>query len=327
MSLPGNVFAAPSVTRTLNLNQTTLREAVVLEDIGVHSGKPARLTLHPAEANTGYTFLRTGLENGRERFITARHTAVSATELQTVISDGNGASIATIEHCLSALSGLGVDNVLIEIDGPEVPILDGSSARFVDAIDQAGIVSLNKKRRTLKVVKKTRVEMGAAWAELTPGNGFRLDVEIDFDNPVIGRQRRVFDMTPNNYRRDLARARTFGFMRDVEKLWKAGFARGASLDNTIAVDDERIVNPEGLRYRDEFVRHKLLDAVGDLSLAGAQIQGTYRAYMPGHRLNFKMLEALFSDRSAYQMAETGTRRETGHAEGLLPAPAFAATRS
>ena len=307
------------------MNQTTLREAVVLQDIGVHSGKPARLTLHPAEANTGYTFLRTGLENGRERLITARHTSVSATELQTVISDGNGASIATIEHCLSALCGLGVDNALIEIDGPEVPILDGSAARFVDAIDQVGIVSLSKRRKVLKVVKKTRVEMGAAWAELAPGSGFRLDVEIDFTNSLIGRQRRVIDMSPSSYRRDISRARTFGFMRDVEKLWKAGFARGASLENTIAVDDEKIVNPEGLRYRDEFVRHKLLDAVGDLSLAGAQIQGTYRAYMPGHRLNFKMLEALFADRSAYAMNDEGaTRRESGTADLLLAGATFSA---
>ncbi|MBY0611467.1 MAG: UDP-3-O-acyl-N-acetylglucosamine deacetylase [Beijerinckiaceae bacterium] len=304
------------------MNQTTLREAVVLEDVGVHSGKPARLTLHPAEANTGYTFLRTGLENGRERLISARHTAVLATELQTVISDGNGASIATIEHCLSALAGLGVDNALIEIDGPEVPILDGSSARFVDAIDQAGIVQLSRQRKVLKVVKKTRVEMGAAWAELTPGNGFRLDVEIDFKNPMIGRQRRVVDMSPAVYRRDISRARTFGFMRDVEKLWKAGFARGASLENTIAVDEDRIVNPEGLRYRDEFVRHKVLDAVGDLSLAGSAIQGTYKAYMPGHKLNFKMLEALFSDRSAYTVSETNTRREYGQAEVLVSSAAY-----
>ena len=309
------------------MNQTTLRAAVVLQDIGVHSGKPARLTLHPAEANTGYTFLRTGLEHGRERLINAHHTAVSATELQTVISDGNGASIATIEHCLSALAGLGVDNALIEIDGPEVPILDGSASRFVDAIDQVGIVSLSKRRKVLKVVKKTRVEMGAAWAELTPGNGFRLDVEIDFENSMIGRQRRVIDMNPSSYRRDLSRARTFGFMRDVEKLWKAGFARGASLENTVAVDDERIVNPEGLRYRDEFVRHKLLDAVGDLSLAGASIQGTYRAYMPGHRLNFKMLEALFADRSAYAMSDESVRRETGPVDVLLVGATFAADMS
>lgn len=304
------------------MNQTTLRETVVLEDVGVHSGKPARLTLHPAEANTGYTFLRTGLENGRERLISARHTAVLATELQTVISDGNGASIATIEHCLSALAGLGVDNALIEIDGPEVPILDGSSARFVDAIDQAGIVQLSRQRKVLKVVKKTRVEMGAAWAELTPGNGFRLDVEIDFANPLIGRQRRVVDMSPTVYRRDISRARTFGFMRDVEKLWKAGFARGASLENTIAVDEDRIVNPEGLRFRDEFVRHKVLDAVGDLSLAGSAIQGTYKAYMPGHKLNFKMLEALFSDRSAYTVSETNTRRDYGQAEVLVSSAAY-----
>ncbi len=315
------------------MKQTTLREAVVLQDVGVHSGKPARLTIHPAEANSGHTFLRTNLENanskyGSERFINARHTAVAATELQTVISDGNGASIATIEHCLSALAGLGVDNALIEIDGPEVPILDGSAARFVEAIDAVGIVTLAKERKVLKVLKTVRVEMGSAWAELIPASsGFRLDVEIDFENKMIGRQRRVFDLSPAAYRKDIARARTFGFMRDVEKLWKAGFARGASLENTIAVDEERIVNPEGLRFTDEFVRHKLLDAVGDLSLAGATIQGTYCAYMPGHKLNFKMLEALFADRSNYAYSDAGVKRELGHAEVFVSAPAYAADMS
>jgi UDP-3-O-[3-hydroxymyristoyl] N-acetylglucosamine deacetylase len=306
------------------LKQTTLREAVTLKDIGVHSGKPARITIFPAEANSGISFLRTGLENGRERLIDARHTAVAATELQTVISDGNGASIATIEHCLSALSGLGVDNALIEIDGPEVPILDGSAAQFVDAIDQVGTVTQSKERRIIKILKHVRVEMGAAWAELLPSSsGFKLDVEIDFENPVIGRQRRVVDLTPSHYRRDLARARTFGFMSDVEKLWKAGFARGASLENTIAIDEDRVVNPEGLRFHDEFVRHKMLDAVGDLSLAGAMLQGVYRAYMPGHKLNFKMLEALFANRSAYAFNDSTTRREPGHAELLAPAMAYA----
>ena len=311
------------------MKQTTLKKAVVLQDIGVHSGKPARLTIHPAEANSGHVFLRTNLENGRERLIDARHTAVAATELQTVISDGNGASIATIEHCLSALAGLGVDNALIEIDGPEVPILDGSAARFVEAIDAAGIVALSKNRKILKVLKTVRVEMGSAWAELIPSSsGFRLDVEIDFENRMIGRQRRVFDMSPAAYRRDIARARTFGFMRDVEKLWKAGFARGASLENTIAVDEDRIVNPEGLRFADEFVRHKLLDAVGDLSLAGCAIQGTYRAYMPGHKLNFKMLEALFADRTAYAYSDTREPKyDHGHAEIFVSAPAYAADMS
>ncbi len=310
------------------MKQTTLRHAVTLQDVGVHSGKPASLTLHPAEANSGICFLRTNLENNRERLIHARHTAVAATELQTVICDGNGASIATIEHCLSALAGLGVDNVLIEIDGPEVPILDGSAARFVEAIDSVGIVTLSKPRKVLKVLRKVRVHMGSAWAELLPASsGFRLDVEIDFENQMIGRQRRVFDMSPAAYRKDIARARTFGFMRDVEKLWKAGFARGASLENTIAVDKERIVNPEGLRFTDEFVRHKLLDAVGDLSLAGAALQCTYRAYMPGHKLNFKMLEALFADRSNYALSDVGTRREYANAEVFIPAAVYAVNRS
>jgi UDP-3-O-[3-hydroxymyristoyl] N-acetylglucosamine deacetylase len=305
--------------------QTTLRAAVSLSGVGVHSGDEVKIILHPAEANHGIVFLRTGLAGGVERLIDARHLTVTATELCTVIGDRETGAVATIEHLMAALTGMGVDNLLVEIDGPEVPILDGSSAPFVDAIDQVGIAAVGVSRRYLKVLKHIRVTQGKAFAELLPNErGFRLDVEIDFPTPVIGRQRRAFDLSPSVFRHDISRARTFGFMRDVEKLWSAGFALGASLENTVALGEDGVINPEGLRYADEFVRHKLLDAVGDLSLAGLPLLGTYRSYCGGHRLNFAVLDALFSSRQNYTIVE-GTRRETGYAEigNSIAVPAYA----
>jgi UDP-3-O-[3-hydroxymyristoyl] N-acetylglucosamine deacetylase len=263
---------------------------------------------------------------GNDRLIDARHLAVTATELCTVIGDRESGAVATIEHLMAALTGLGVDNVLVEIDGPEVPILDGSSAPFVDAIDQVGIVAIGVARKYLKVLKPIRVTQGKAFAELLPNErAFRLEVEIDFPSQIIGRQRKAFDLSASVSRREISRARTFGFMRDVEKLWSAGFALGASLENTVAIGEDGIINPEGLRYPDEFVRHKLLDAVGDLSLAGFPMLGTYRSYCGGHRLNFSVLEALFSSRSNYALVEVGVRRETGYAEigNNIAVPAFA----
>jgi len=306
--------------------QTTLRAAVALTGAGVHSGDEVKIVLHPAEVNHGIAFLRTGLPGGHERLIDARHLAVTATELCTVIGDRDSGAVATIEHLMAALTGLGIDNVLVEIDGPEVPILDGSSAPFIDAIDQVGLVAQTAARRFLKVLKPVRVTQGKAFAELLPNErAFRLDVEIDFPTPVIGRQRKSVDLSPSVFRKDISRARTFGFMRDVEKLWSAGFALGASLENTVAIGDDGIMNPEGLRYADEFVRHKILDAVGDLSLAGFPLLGTYRSYCGGHRLNFSVLEALFESRSNYAVVDSGARRETGYAElgSGIAVPAYA----
>ncbi len=305
-------------------SQTTLARRVEVTGIGVHSGKPATIVLHPAEINAGIVFLRTGLPNGIDRLIPARHTLVSATELCTIIGETATGSVSTIEHLLAALAGLSIDNVLVEIDGPEVPIMDGSAAAFVDAIDHAGVRTQAAARRFIKVLKTVRVQQGRAFAELHPySRGFRLEVEIDFDTKVIGRQKTSIDLDPQSFRKDLARARTFGFMCDVEKLWQAGFALGASLENTVALGDDAVVNPEGTRWPDEFSRHKTLDAVGDLALAGAPLQGLYRSYCGGHRLNFSVLEALFADRTAYAIVEE-TRRETGHAEIGVRAAAFAA---
>jgi len=306
------------------VKQTTLADQVVIEGIGVHQGRPARVVLHPAEAGSGITFLRTNLPNGRERLIEARNHSVRDTQLCTVIGDETGATIATIEHLMSALAGLGIDNVLVEVDGPEMPILDGSSRLFVDAIDQVGIRTLAAPRKVIKVLKPVRVELGGAFVELLPREqGFRLDVEIAFDSKVIGRQAYGFDLDPTAYRREIAAARTFGFMRDVERLWKAGLALGASLENTIAVGEDAVVNPEGLRFSNEFVRHKLLDAIGDLALAGYAIQGHYRAFCPGHKLNAMVVDALHADRSAFVLVEPA--RRPVRAMGELPQlqPAFA----
>ncbi|HEV2554820.1 MAG TPA: UDP-3-O-acyl-N-acetylglucosamine deacetylase [Bosea sp. (in: a-proteobacteria)] len=284
--------------------QTTLRALVTLTGIGVHSGAPATICLKPSSANSGIVFLRQGLEDAPAQLIHAKHTKVSATELCTVIGDRASASVATIEHLMSACAGLGLDNVLVEIDGPEMPIMDGSAAEFVAAIEATGLVGLSSPRRYLRILQPVRVEHGRAFAELLPAkNGFRLDVEIDFDTTVIGRQRKVFDLEASAYSQEISRARTFGFMRDVEQLWKAGFALGASLDNTVAVGDDKVINPEGLRYGDEFVRHKVLDAIGDLALAGYPIIGEFRSYCGGHRMNVRILEALFADRANYAIVE------------------------
>jgi UDP-3-O-[3-hydroxymyristoyl] N-acetylglucosamine deacetylase len=306
------------------VKQTTLADQVVIEGIGVHQGRPARVVLHPAEAGSGITFLRTNLPNGRERLIEARNHAVCDTQLCTVIGDGAGATIATIEHLMSALAGLGVDNVLVEVDGPEMPILDGSSRLFVDAIDQVGLRVLAAQRKIIKVLKPVKAELGGAYVELLPRDqGFRLDVEIAFDSKVIGRQAYGFDLDPKAYRREISSARTFGFMRDVERLWKAGLALGASLENTIAVGEDAVVNPEGLRFSNEFVRHKLLDAIGDLALAGHALQGHYRAFCPGHKLNAMIVDTLLADRSAYAIVEPMRRPARAIGEMMQLQPAFA----
>src|SRR5271170_3073405 len=306
--------------------QTTLRDRVAICGVGVHSGAPAQVILHPADADSGVVFLRTGLPGGRERLLEAKCANVAQTALCTMLGDASGASICTVEHLLAALSGLRVDNVLIEIDGPETPIMDGSAADFVAAIDSVGLAEQGRPRRHLKIVKPVRVDHDGGFAEFLPaGRGFRLDVEIDFESPAIGRQRRVFDLDPATFRREIARARTFGFVGDVQKLWQAGYALGSSLENSVAIDGDSILNPEGLRYADEFVRHKALDAVGDLSLAGAPIIGLYRTYRPGHKLNALALEALFAHRSAYELLEAAPSRAIvalgGGAHVPLPAAA------
>lgn len=313
------------------VKQTTLRDQVTVSGIGVHSGQPVTLLIHPADIDAGISFLRTGLNGKPDREIPADVRAVSATELATVLSDASGASVCTAEHVLSALRGMGVDNALIELDGTEVPILDGSAEPFCAAIDQVGLVSQAAPRRYIKVLKPVRIARDASFGELLPNDrGFRLETEIEFDHPVIGRQAYMLDLDPVRYRREISRARTFGFMRDVAKLWGAGFALGASFENTLVVTEDRVLNPEGLRFRDEFARHKVLDAIGDLALAGAPLLATYRSFRGGHKLNHAVLSALMADPSAWVMVEAPeqVRRIRGHAEAAgLAAPVFGPDRS
>jgi UDP-3-O-[3-hydroxymyristoyl] N-acetylglucosamine deacetylase len=308
--------------------QTTLASEISLTGTGVHSGAPVSIALCPADGDTGLRFLiSNGNADGIE--IAADHQWVTGVTLCTMLGDGNGASVATVEHVLAALRGLGVDNAIIEIDSAEVPIMDGSAAPFVEAIDEVGLAELDTPRRFLKVLKPIRVEDGGAVGELTPHNGFHLDIVIDFETKLIGTQKIAMDLNPGSFRRELARARTFGFMNDVERLWAAGLALGASLENTVAIGDDRIINREGLRYADEFVRHKALDAVGDLALAGAPMLGAFRSSRGGHRLNALVLKTLFADSDAWTMIEAPRYREVRHAElsHRLAAANFAADRS
>ena len=279
--------------RFIGARQTTLAREVELCGTGVHSGAPVSMVLHPAESDTGFRFL----VKRRDRIVAdipADVRSVKNLTLCTVIGDDSGVTVGTVEHLLAALRGLGVDNCYIEIDNREVPIMDGSSAAFVDAIEEVGTRELSEPRKFIKVLRTVRVQDGDCYGELSPGAGFNLDVEIDFPTNLIGRQRLALELTPTSFRTELSRARTFGFMRDVEKLWKAGLALGASLDNTVALGDDKIMNPEGLRHPQEFVRHKMLDAVGDLALAGAPILGSYKSVRGGHRLNAHVLQALFA---------------------------------
>lgn len=307
--------------------QTTLGDQIALSGVGVHSGLPVTLTLHPADANTGIRFIRTGLAGQCDREVRAELSAVTATEFATVLGDAAGPLVSTAEHVLAALRGLGVDNAAVEIDGPEAPIMDGSAAAFVDAIDQVGIEMLAEPRRYIRILKPVRVATGSAFGELRPyARGFRIEAQIEFDHPLIGRQSLEFDGLPQTFRSDIARARTFGFMRDVARLWSAGYALGASLENTLVVTDNRVLNPEGTRFADEFVRHKVLDAVGDLALAGAPLLGAYRSLRGGHKLNYAVLSALMADRSAWSLVEAEPVRERrGHADiaAALVAPAYA----
>ncbi len=307
--------------------QTTLREAVAVSGVGVHSGLPVTLSLHPADDDTGIVFQRVGIDGSIEREIRADVRAVTATEFATVLGDASGPLCSTAEHLLAALRGLNVDNVLVEIDGPEVPIMDGSAAPFVEALDQAGLTARALPRRYIEVLKPVRVARGDAFGELRPyGHGFRVEAEIDFDHPLIGQQAVALDITPDTFRREIARARTFGFMKDVARLWSAGFALGASFDNTLVITEDRVLNPEGLRFADEFVRHKVLDALGDLALAGHPLLAAYRTVRGGHKLNHAVLSALMADPGAWRVVEAvdAVRRPRGHAgvaTGLV-APAY-----
>jgi UDP-3-O-[3-hydroxymyristoyl] N-acetylglucosamine deacetylase len=311
-----------------NRRQHTLKQRVSLSGVGVHSGKPVSISICPAGQGTGIAFRRIAADGASEVDIPARSQVVGATELCTVLGEPGGICVATVEHLLAALVAMGVDNAIVEIDGPEVPVMDGSAIAFVNAIEEAALEIQTAPRRFIKVKKPVRVELGSAFAEFRPHDGTRYEIAIDYECSVIGRQAIAFNLSRKSFRREIARARTFGYMRDVERLRTAGFALGSSLENSVAIGDDGILNPDGLRYPDEFVRHKALDAIGDLALAGAPILGCYRSFKGGHKLNQMALSALFADRNAWSFVSAETvreRRSTGRAElpAGMPVPAYA----
>ena len=278
--------------------QQTIAEPLSIRGIGLHTGINISMQLYPAEADYGIKFIRKDLHNNN--MIEALWSNVSNTKLSTTISNKNGASVSTIEHLMSALSGLHIDNIKIEIDGPEVPIMDGSSIKFVDLIDKTSIKSLNKKRKILKVKKNIKVEKNDTSVELKPNNQFSIDFEIDFPSKLVSQQSCHLQLVNGNYKTDIASARTFGFEKDVDMLRSNGLALGGSLDNAVVVGESKILNSDGLRFKDEFVRHKILDSIGDLYLAGAPIQGYFLGNKSGHHLNNLLLRSLFADKNNYE---------------------------
>ena len=276
--------------------QRTLKAAISCVGVGLHCGKRVTLTLRPAGVNQGIVFRRTDLR----RDIPARYDHVMDTRLCTVLGN-SGARVSTVEHVMAALSGCGIDNAIVELDGPEPPALDGSAAQFVFLIDCAGIIEQDEPRSAIEVRRVVRVTDGDAFAELRPGTfGLDMALSIDFAAAAIGRQALSLRLNTGTFRHDLARARTFTLAEEIEQLRAAGLGLGGSLDNAVVVDRARILNPAGLRSPDEFVRHKLLDAVGDLALAGAPLVGRFVAHRSGHTLNNKLLRALFADRSSWR---------------------------
>lgn len=279
--------------------QHTLAVAVSCVGIGLHSGAHVRLTLKPAGIDHGIVFVRSDVTEFARR-IPALASKVTATKLGTTIANSAGTSVATIEHIMAALYGMGIDNAVVELDGPEVPILDGSCEPFIDMINSVGLRVLGAPRRKLEVLKTIEVRSGTKIARLEPFDGFELDVTVDFQSRAIGRQRLVFDCTPANFANSLGAARTFGFADQVEEMQAQGLALGGSLENAIVIDGDTIINQEAMRFDDEFARHKTLDAVGDLALAGAPIKGRYVAELAGHEMNVALVRTLLADTSAWR---------------------------
>ena len=272
--------------------QRSIRDAIAGSGIGVHSGRRVDIRLLPAPADSGIAFRRSDLDPPVE--IPARAALVRDTQLCTALVDEHGVRVATIEHLMSALAGVGIDNIIIELTAPEVPIMDGSAAPFVYLLQQAGIREQDAAKRFIQILEPVEVREGDKWARLSPFAGCRFDFSIEFDHPVFrhrNNQTRL-DFSSRRYIRDISRARTFGFLRDIEYLQSHGLTLGGGLDNAIVVDDYRVLNEQGLRFDDEFVRHKLLDAVGDLYLLGAPLIGHYEGHKSGHDLNNKLCLAL-----------------------------------
>lgn len=282
--------------------QHTLKSPIFIQGIGLHTGSNVSIKVLPADCDHGVVFKRVDI-TGQKNLIEAKWCNVIDTRLCTVIGNDSGVTIGTIEHLMAALRGCGIDNVLIEVDSPELPILDGSSAMFVEAIDEVGVQVQGQPRRAIRILKEVSYEENGSKATLSPSSVPVYSGQIEYDHPSISTQQYEIKLVNGNFKHDLADCRTFCLLRDVEVMQANGLALGGSLDNAIVVDDNGVMNEEGLRCHDEFIRHKLLDAIGDISLAGGLVLGAYEGYRIGHAINNKLLRALFSDDSAWEIVD------------------------
>ncbi|WP_420349769.1 UDP-3-O-acyl-N-acetylglucosamine deacetylase [Pelagibius sp.] len=302
------------------VRQQTLKNSIHCSGVALHSGAKVNMTLHPAEANTGIVFRRTDADGGSE--VQALWSNAVETPLCTTLVDGRGNQIATIEHLMSALCGCGIDNAVVELNGPEVPIMDGSAAPFVFLVECAGVAVQDSPRRAIRILSETTVSEPHRSAVLSPGAGYTVGFDIDFGDTLIGQQEWFTEVTESAFKRDVARARTFGFVQDIERMRAMGLARGGSLDNAIVVNGKEIMNEEGLRYGNEFVRHKVLDSIGDLYLAGGPIIGHFQGDKAGHALTLRLLNTLFADSEAWEWSEVPVT--SGRAASVQPDRAVAA---
>lgn len=282
------------------IKQRTLKNVIRATGVGLHTGEKVYLTLSPAPIENGIVFRRTDLSPAVE--IRAHPENVTDTRLSTTL-ENNGVKVSTVEHLMSAFAGLGIDNAFVDVTAPEVPIMDGSAGPFVFLIQSAGIAEQPAPKRFMRIKKKVRVEDGDKWAEFEPWDGFKVSFAIDFDHPTFRQSTQVasVDFSTTSFVKEVSRARTFGFMRDLEALRQAGLARGGGLDNAIVMDSYRVLNDDGLRYEDEFVKHKVLDAIGDLYLLGYPLIGAFSAYKSGHALNNRLLRALMANQDAWEL--------------------------
>jgi UDP-3-O-[3-hydroxymyristoyl] N-acetylglucosamine deacetylase len=320
------------------LSQATLHDTVTLTGRGVHSNQPVCVTIHPADADHGIVFIRSDLERDdtlEGARISASYKNVSSTQNCTTLGDPID-GISTVEHLMAAFFALGISNALVMVDGAEMPILDGSSSAYLATFDEVGVRAQTMPQRFIEVLRPVQVKGKNSSITLLPRSRahkntppLRIDMEIEFPSSVVGHQRRVVDVTPEIFQTDISKARTFGFMKDVEALWKRGLALGASLENTVAIGEHAVVNPEGLRYSDECVRHKILDAIGDLALAGYPLIAEYQGYCSGHALNVAVLVELFSDPRNYRFVDayprpaTQSRKSVGSSLSYVSAANFA----
>ena len=300
--------------------QTTIKKKISTSGIGLHKGDLINITLKPSKPNSGITFIRTDIEGDlAKRSILANYKNVSDTNMCTTIKNETDCKISTIEHLMAALSGSGVDNIDIEVNGPEVPIMDGSSKQFVDLIENSGLVKLSKKRKFLKITKKIEIIDGDKKCSLSPDKNMKFFASIDFSDKVIGKQEVSINLEKFSFKDNVSKARTFGFMRDVEALRMSGLGLGGSLDNCVIIDNNEVINAEGLRFENEFVVHKLLDAVGDIFTSGYRIQGEYKGYLCGHHMNNLLLRELFNNEDSFEIFELDDVINSNNRKELLTA--------